>query len=126
MRPKKTKTTEKIYDRKSTDLLISAQVSPIVVKDPAGDNIEVLRSHRDDYLAYAHAHNDIDDAQYKAGRKWQRLQELCAVGSVQAIDPTKEAVDGGRFSEPIGDHQMAAAQEISEAQEQLYDSDVFI
>jgi hypothetical protein len=88
----------KIHDRKATDLTMNAQVGTVVVEDPyeAGGKIVAFRSLRDDTLAYMHQHRQIDDAQFRAGRDWQRDRELSEVGGAKAIDPTKEAVDGGR------------------------------
>lgn len=87
----------KIHDRRATDLLQNAQVGTIQVEDPyeAGGKIVAFRSLRDDTLATLHHHRQIDDAQLMGGRHWQKAHELSEVGGVGAIDPTKEAVDGG-------------------------------
>jgi hypothetical protein len=87
----------KIHDRRATDLLVNAQVGTIQVEDPyePGGKIVAFRSLRDDTLATLHHHRQIDDAQLMGGRHWQKAHELSEVGGVGAIDPTKEAVDGG-------------------------------
>ena len=68
-----------------------------VVEDPYSTNggqIAVLRQTRDDPLAGLLARNQIDLAQFSAGRAWQRHWEDAAIGAVRGIDPTKEPVDG--------------------------------
>lgn len=113
---------QKIHDRMAADLPINSQVSIAIVKDPyscVGDKIQVLRSTRDDPLAGLYARSQIDDAQLAAGRKWQAYYESGQVGSIRAIDPTKEAVDGGRIPEPITDHQIKALRKLDEAHKWL-------
>jgi hypothetical protein len=107
----------KIHDRKATDL-VHQQVGPVIVEDPyeAGGKIVAFRSLRDDTLAYMHQHKQIDDAQFRAGRDWQRDLELSEVGGAKAIDPTKEAVDGGGLPySGITDGQSKALASLSRA-----------
>jgi hypothetical protein len=93
---------DKIYDRMTADLPINSVVAPAVVDDPLepGARLRTLRSLRDDPLATMHSRGHIDEAQFAAGRLWQRYREHSEIGGARAIDPTKEAVDGGRFKEP--------------------------
>lgn len=105
---------EKIHDRRSSDLPINSVVAEVVIKDQAGDYIQVLRSIRDDQLAGMYSRSQIDDAQYRAGRKWQQLYEISEIGAVRAIDPSKEAVDGGRSPEPLTDKQLDAFKALGE------------
>jgi hypothetical protein len=103
------------HDRKSTDLPINAVVAPVVVDDPfsnRGEKIEVMRSLRDDPLAGMFSRAQIDDAQYRAGRQWQSFHEQSAIGALGAIDPTKEAVDGGRMRDVLTDKQAKAIMEL--------------
>lgn len=74
--------------------------------------ITVLRSVRTDPLAWLHSHGQIDEADFLAGRHWQSLYERSHVGSVQAIDTSKEPVDGGRFSDPITESQRLAIMDL--------------
>jgi hypothetical protein len=107
----------KIHDRKATDL-VHSQVGPVIVEDPyeAGGKIVAFRSLRDDTLAYMHQHRQIDDAQFRAGRDWQRDLELSEVGGAKAIDPTREAVDGGGFAySGVTDGQSKALASLSRA-----------
>lgn len=107
----------KIHNRQATDLLRNAQVAPVVVDDPfaPGEKIAVVRSIRDDILAEMLARKEIDQAQYDAGRKYEQYAEQAEIGNVQAIDPSKEAVDGGRGYEGITDAQIDAVRQLSEA-----------
>jgi hypothetical protein len=104
-----------VHDRQARDLTINAIVAPVEVKDPYGDRIVVLRSLRDDPLAGMFARRQIDQAQYDGGRAWQKCMEESEVGNIRAIDPTKEAVDGGRCPEPLSDRYAHAHAKLKEA-----------
>lgn len=86
-----------------------AELSTIDVDDPLeyGAKLTATRNIRNDPLARLHSHHQIDDAQFYAGRAYQRDWETAERGA-QAIDPTKEAVDGGRIPEPLSDAQGKA------------------
>lgn len=108
----------KVHDRQSRDLPINAIVTSIVVDDPyeQGAKITALRSLRDDVLGHLLARSEIDQAQFEAGRCYERYAEQSQIGSVKAMDPTKEPVDGGGgIVEPISDRQIAAVRELAEA-----------
>lgn len=104
-----------VHDRRASDLLANAVVAPIVVIDPFGDRTEVLQSLRDDPLAGMLARKQIDLAQYRAGQIWQEYMEASEIGGIKAIDPTKEAVDGGRFPDPLPDKAAIAFKELKRA-----------
>jgi hypothetical protein len=80
--------------------------------------ITVFRSIRDP-IAMLHSSGQIDEAQYQAGRHWQRAYELSEVGGARAIDPTKEAVDGGRIPEMLTDAQLRAFKDLDQARKVL-------
>lgn len=108
----------KVHDRKSHDIPINAVVAPVDVDDPyeMGAKITVLRSLRDDILGHLHARQEIDDARFHAGRLYERYVEQSQIGSVKAMDPTNEPVDGGGIVvEPVSDKQIAAVRQLSEA-----------
>lgn len=110
------------HDRMATDLPINARVAPILADDPyeAGTKITVIRSLRDDPLAAMHNAKQIDQAQFVAGRHWQRAYELSEIGGVRAIDPTKEAVDGGQIAQAtITDSQIKAFRDLQRAMRAL-------
>lgn len=92
-----------VHDRKATDLLRNAQVVAVEVDNPyalePGEKIVAFRSLRDDPLERLHSRGQIDDAQRDAGKAYRKDLELAEIGGARAIDPTKEAVDGGRLPE---------------------------
>jgi hypothetical protein len=121
------------HDRRATDLLRNAQVVSVVVEDPgelvhlgggkmgraeAGGKINVVRSLRHDPLAAMHGQkiNPLNEAQYLAGRHWQRNRELTEIGGARAIDFTREAVDGGGPMEArITDEKIRASKQMKVA-----------
>lgn len=106
-----------IHDRKAQDLLRNAQVAADEVDDPyeAGGKIVVLRSTRHDPLFDLKAKGMIDQCDYVAGRHWQAAWENAEIGGVRGIDPSKEAVDGGRIPEVLTDVQRRAVQDLKAA-----------
>jgi len=109
-----------VHDRRSTDAPGSATVAPIEVDDPyeAGSKIVTLRNLRDDPLARLHDRKQIDEAQFQAGRQFQRDWERAEKGPC-AIDPSKEAVDGGLVPDPIDEGQTKALVRINGVLRQL-------
>ena len=99
------------HDRRSRDLPRNAEVASVEVDDPLGlepgDKIITLRSIRNDPLARLHSHRQIDEAQYQGGRAFQNDWEKAERGP-QAIDPSRDYVDGGQFREPITEGQRRA------------------
>ncbi len=111
-----------VHDRRSQDLLKNAEIGVLEVDDPMaldpGDKISVVRSIRDDPLARLHDRNQIDEAQYHAGRAFQHDFEQAERGP-QAIDPSKEFVDGGKLPEPITEGQQKAVKRLNRAERSL-------
>lgn len=112
---------DKVYNRMTADLPINSQVAPDVVDCPIeiGAKLRVIRSVRDDPLAGMLSRAQIDQAQYEAGRRWQRHHENSEIGGISAIDPAKEAVDGGKMAEPITDRQITAFRQLIAARNEL-------
>jgi len=110
----------KVHDRRTTDLLRNAQVSPIEIDDPLeiGGKLMVMRSTRNDPLAGLHARRSIDEAQYHGGRAFQHDFETAERGP-QAIDPSKEFVDGGKLPEPITEAQRKATMRLARCHRDL-------
>jgi hypothetical protein len=112
----------KVHDRRSQDLLRNAEVAAVEVDDPLGlepgDKIVTLRSIRNDPLARLHSHRQIDEAQYAGGRAFQDDWEKAERGP-QAVDPTREYVDGGRAREPITERQRKAVLRFNRAEREL-------
>ena len=93
-----------IYDRRSREVPFNAEVAEVEVDNPlaldAGEKIVAVRSIRGDPLGRLHAHHQIDEAQYRGGRAFQNDWERVERGP-QAVDPTREYVDGTRSREPV-------------------------
>jgi hypothetical protein len=111
----------KVHDRRSQDLPRNAEVAAIEVDDPLGlepgEKIVTLRSIRNDPLARLHSHRQIDEAQYQGGRAFQDDREKAERGP-QAVDPTREYVDG-RMREPITEGQRKAVLRLNRAEREL-------
>ena len=123
---------DKIYDRLTDDLPINSVVAETLVDDPLepGAKLRVLRQIRNDPLAsmYAKGHLAHRDSQgvwhdgtdlLAAGERLQELYEDCQLGTISAIDTTKEKVDGGKFPDMITDRQIKAFREISTARREI-------
>ena len=112
-----------VHDRRTQDAARGAMLGTITVVDPFGkdafEKIVVFRNLRDDPLAAMHDANQVDQAQYMAGRHWQKCYELSELGGASAIDPTKEAVDGGRAPEPLSDATCKALSDLARARKAL-------
>lgn len=118
-------TLSQSYDHWNYDLPSHAMVAETTTPVPnpiAGNTNErhaVLRSLRDDPLAHLHDRGHIGDAQFEAGRAWQRHYENSGIGGVRAIDFTKEAVDGRRYDDALTDTQRQAVKELARLDRQL-------
>ena len=113
---------ETIHDRQTADLPINSVVVTDIVDDPyskIGEVLSVTRSIRDDPVAGMYSRSQIDTAQFMAARRWQRYHEQSTIGPISAIDPTKEAVDGGKLREAITDHQLKAFRELYWAHQEI-------
>jgi len=106
----------KVHDRRATEFNrgIELHLSVVEVDDPyeVGAKILSVRSTRDDPLGGMLARRTIDDAQYHGGRAFQKDFEAAERGP-QAVDPSKEFVDGGSFPEPITETQQKAAKRLA-------------
>jgi hypothetical protein len=112
----------KTHDRRAHDLPRNADVVPVEIDDPLalepGEKIVALRSVRNDPLGRLHAHKQLDDAQYRAGRAFQNDWERAERGP-QAIDPSREHVDGAQGREPITEGQRQAVLRLNRAEREL-------
>ncbi len=119
---RKQQRSTKIHDRRSSDLPRNAEVAAVEVDDPLalepGEKIVTLRSLRNDPLGRLHSHHQIDEAQYQGGRAFQDDWERAERGP-QAVDPTREYVDGGRPREPITERQRKAVLRLNRAEREL-------
>jgi len=119
---RKLRHAEKIHDRRSHDLPRNAEVAAIEVDDPLalepGEKIVALRSIRNDPLARLHSHHQIDEAQYRSGRAFQHDWERAERGP-QAVDPTREHVDGAQRREPVTESQRQAVLRLNRVEREL-------
>lgn len=108
----------KIHDRLAADLPAKVPVDMVVIDDPyeIGGKIRAFRSLRDDPVAAMQSAGQLGDHHLAAARHWQRAFELVEIGGARAIDPTKEAVDGGRRPDLLCSEPRArAVQELAKA-----------
>jgi len=89
----------------------NADVAEVEVDDPwrwsRARRFVALRSIRNDPLGRLHSHRQIDEAQYQSGRAFQNDWEKAERGP-QAVDPSREYVDGARTREPVTEAQRKA------------------
>lgn len=105
-----------VHDRRLTEQRFNGQMAPWEVDDPyeAGGRVLAMRQLRDDPLARLHIRQQIEDADYLAGRKWQALYERAELGRFNGMDLTRPFVDGGRGpSDGITDERLRAAKELA-------------
>ena len=112
----------KVHDRRSRDLPRNAEVAEVEIDDPLalepGEKIVALRSIRNDPLGRLHSRRQLDDAQYQAGRAFQNDWERAERGP-QAVDPTRDYVDGVRTREPVTESQRMAVLRLNRAEREL-------
>jgi hypothetical protein len=110
------------HDRRSTDLPRNAEVAAVEIDDPLalepGEKIIALRSIRNDPLGKLHSHHQIDEAQYQGGRAFQHDWERAERGP-QAMDFTREYVDGAQRREPITEGQRQAVLRLNRIEREL-------
>jgi hypothetical protein len=121
-RRKRSLRATKVHDRRSHDLPRNAEVAAVEVDDPLalepGEKIITLRSIRNDPLARLNSHHQIDDAQYQGGRAFQHDWERAERGP-QAVDPSREYVDGVQTREPITEGQRQAVLRLNRVEREL-------
>jgi hypothetical protein len=112
----------KIHDRRSCDLPRNAEVVAVEVDDPLalepGEKIVALRSIRNDPLGRLHSHHQLDEAQFQAGRAFQNDWERAERGP-QAVDPSRDYVDGLQTREPVTESQRRAVLRLNRAEREL-------
>ena len=111
-----------VYDRRSRDLPLNAEVAEVEIDNPlaldSGEKILAIRSIRGDPLGRLHAHHQIDEAQYRGGRAFQSDWERAERGP-QAVDPTRDYVDGTRGREAVTESQRQAVLRLNRIEREL-------
>ncbi|QKV17841.1 hypothetical protein [Oricola thermophila] len=74
---------------------------------------------RESPIVWYRARRQVDDAQALAGDAFRRYYEMAGGAGVQAMDYTKEPVDGGFISDGLTDAKARAAMKLSEAHDIL-------
>jgi hypothetical protein len=104
-----------VHDRRATQISRgqAGHIVEVEIEDPyeAGARISAVRSVRDDPLADQRARGHIDEAQFLAGRQFQKDFETVERGP-RAIQ-LSEAVDGGLPVETLTDAQLKATKALS-------------
>ncbi|MBR0774420.1 hypothetical protein JQ625_06200 [Bradyrhizobium diazoefficiens] len=110
------------HDRLSRELPFNAEVAEVEVDNPLaldpGEKIVAMRSVRSDPLGRLHAHRQIDEAQYRGGRAFQSDWERAERGP-QAVDTTREYVDGAGTREPVTESQRQAVLRLNRVEREL-------
>ena len=111
-----------IYDRRSREMPFNADVAEVEVDNPLaldpGEKIMAIRSVRSDPLGRLHSHRQIDEAQYRGGRAFQNDWERAERGP-QAVDTTREYVDGTSTREPLTESQRQAVLRLNRVEREL-------
>ena len=119
---KRSRRLSRVHDRRSRDLPLNAEVASVEVDDPLalepGEKVIALRSIRNDPLGRLHSHKQIDEAQYRAGRAFQGDWERAERGP-QAVDPTRDYVDGVQTREPVTEAQRKAVLRLNRIEREL-------
>jgi len=104
-----------VHDRRArqTNRGQAGHIVEVEVDDPydPGTRISAVRSIRDDPLAWHLSRNHIDQAQYEAGRAFQKAFAEAERGP-RALGWT-QAVDGGLPAENLTDRQLKAGKTLS-------------
>jgi hypothetical protein len=111
-----------IHDRRSREVPFNAELAEVEVDNPLaldpGEKIMAIRSIRSDPLGRLHAHHQIDEAQYRGGRAFQNDWERAERGP-QAVDTTREYVDGTGTREPVTESQRQAVLRLNRIEREL-------
>lgn len=85
------------------------------ISDPLepGQRYEAMVNVRESSIDHMASRGRINSAQSEAGQRFRRLWEKAAVGRNQAMDPSKEFVDGGGAVDPISDELVKASIELA-------------
>lgn len=86
-----------------------------IISDPMepGQRYEATVNVRESSIDHMASRGRINTAQSEAGQRFRRLWEKAAVGRNQAMDPSKECVDGGGMMDPISDDLVKASVELA-------------
>jgi hypothetical protein len=85
------------------------------ISDPLepGQRYSAVVNVRESSIDHMASRGRINTAQSEAGQRFRKLWEMAAVGRNQAMDPSKEFVDGGAAMDPISDKLVKASVELA-------------
>lgn len=91
------------------------------IADPLepGQHYKATVNVRESSIDHMASRGRINTAQAEAGQRFRRLWEKAAVGRNQAMDTTKECVDGGGNIDPISDELVKASIELNRVMSRL-------
>lgn len=86
-----------------------------MISDPLepGQRYSAVVNVRESSIDHMASRGRINTAQSEAGQRFRKLWEMAAVGRNQAMDPSKEFVDGGGAMDPISDGLVKASIELA-------------
>jgi hypothetical protein len=86
-----------------------------LISDPLepGQRYSAVVNVRESSIDHMASRGRINTAQSEAGQRFRKLWEQAAVGRNQAMDTTKEFVDGGGLMDPISDALVKASVELN-------------
>lgn len=104
------------------------QIGGTTVDDPyePGRPLKVAVNVRHDPLIHWHSRNQIDDAEYHAGRKFQRIHARAEIGGPASLDYSKPLVDGSYPQDPLTDRVVAANRELLDLRDVLGHTDFLL
>ena len=126
-----------VHHDRQADRPFNGDVKPALIEDPFSLDPEIFRngrgeievhprskivatrSLRSDPLGRLYAHDDIDEVQYVAGRKFQVLYAAAEIGSTGSGSQWRERVQGGSIAEVLTEHQQRAMRELAKLYEKL-------
>jgi hypothetical protein len=86
-----------------------------LVDDPLepGQRYRAKVNVRESSIDHMHSRGRIDASQKLAGDRFRKIWEMAVVGRNQAMDTTKEPVDGGGYGNPVSDDLIRSSQELA-------------
>jgi hypothetical protein len=84
---------------------------------PRRPQVRAFIALKDDPFGRMYARQQIDRAQFEAGRTYQLLADTAEIGTIQSLDPGKVCVSGGRLPELLTDRRLRAIKKLREVDE---------
>ncbi|TVR07417.1 MAG: hypothetical protein EA385_12890 [Salinarimonadaceae bacterium] len=113
-RPRRRKQKLKLQPKSAAGYEGMFEVGVADVDDPyePGKSLRVAVNVRHDPLIHWKSRGQIDEAEYHAGRRFQRIHARAEIGGPAALDYSKPLVDGGYPQDPLTDRVVQANAEM--------------